>query len=132
MSQEHQSCPPWFPPAPSSSTHGGRAAVPTQLRRAPGRQQVPAGLSCPPWGSEEATGQQRGSVGQNADLGLGCHTPAPLWAQGWGSRGLTTFTPWVRGAGRRRHQVLLLRPHEASPEVGRQGEEPSHHLGTEG
>lgn len=86
MSQGHKSFPhpPCFPPPPSSSTHGGRGAVPTQLRRALGRQQVPGGLSCPAWGSGEATGRQRGSVGQKADLGLRCHTPAPLWAQGWG------------------------------------------------
>lgn len=42
-------------------------AVPTQLRRVLGRQQVPAGLSWPGLGSGEAMGWKNGSAGQSGD-----------------------------------------------------------------
>lgn len=72
MSQGYKVSSPGLPPTPSS-THGGRVAAPTQLRRVLGRQQVPAGLSWPALGSGEAIGWKNVAVGQSGDSYL---TPA--------------------------------------------------------
>lgn len=68
MSQGARRAPPQ---PPSSSTHGAWVAVPTQLRRAPGRQHVPVGLSCPTCGSGAVMGQKSGSAGHRLGQGRG-------------------------------------------------------------
>lgn len=88
MSQGYKASSPGLPPTPNS-THGGRVAVPTQLRRVLGRQQVPAGLSWPGLGSGEAMGWKNGSAGQSGDSYLNHGQPGPFKeAKGQGGWGL--------------------------------------------
>lgn len=60
---DESGCEAGTPQPPSSSTYGAWVAVPTQLRRAPGRQHVLVGLSCPICGSGAVMGQNSGSGG---------------------------------------------------------------------
>lgn len=121
MSQGYKVSSPGLPPTPSN-THGGWVAVPTQLRRVLGRQQVPAGLSWPGLGSREAgRGLKNGSVGTEWGHPM---SPQPWTTRtfqrsqrpGWMGAGAPVLTTFM-SQGWHWHQVLLLCLHKASPEV---------------
>lgn len=113
----------WLCPHSSAGCWGGSRCQlgSAGLAWAPGRQ----------WGGRTALQDSRGTpiAPQPSQRHPGPFSSHRARAgRGPGFPRLTTFASWSWCW----HQVLLLRPHEASPEIRWQREEPSHHLGREG